>query len=382
MANFHGVQTRENPNGIRPVTTVDTSPIGLAASAPAANADKFPLNEPIRIGSRRDLAGIGAEGFAPLALDSIFKQGGAEVVFVRTEESTANDLSNIIGGVDNNSGDYEGIYAFKAAESKIGIRPRIFISEHSQHKAVADALVSVADSLRGYAYVDGQDTNDADAIAYRKQFGSKRIRIHDPAVITTFNGVEIVASVSPFLAGARAALDHQRGWWWSLSNFELKGVQGTTRPIDYIPDDPNSRAQYLNANNVATIIQRNGFRTWGNRGCANDPKWEFESIVRANDIISNSIDLNLSRWAVDRPINRAFFEDVAGSVNAYIAYLKSIGAVLGGKCWVDWEKSSPSRMSNGETYFAYDLTVPAPAEHIGIEYLHVEDYYQTLLGAA
>lgn len=70
---------------------------------------------------------------------------------------------------------------------------------------------------------------------------------------------------------------------------------------------------------------------------------------------------------------------MAKSVNAYLVYLVSLGAILGGKCWVDWDKSTETRLANGEAYFAYDLTVPAPAELIGVEYLHVTDYYRALV---
>ncbi|OQX16158.1 MAG: hypothetical protein BWK73_04660 [Thiothrix lacustris] len=383
MSNFHGVATRRNPDGVRPITTLSTSAIGLPITAPNADVGKFPYHKPVRVASLRDAALLGVAGTGLKSLDALFKQGYAECVVVRVPEPTAGNLGDVIGGVDVTSGDYEGISALLTAEAEIGVRPRILIAPYfSHHKSVGDALVGVADKLRGYVYADGPDTTDAAAIQLRNEYGSERIRIHDPAVKTVFNGDEIVMPVSPFLAGARAALDQQRGWWWSLSNFELKGVTGTTRPSVYIPDDPTSRAQYLNANNVATIIKRNGYRCWGNRGCSNDPAWEFESIVRANDIISNSIDNNLSRWAVDRPINRAFFENVAKSVTAYLAYLQSIGAVLGGRCWVDWAKGTETRMANGEAYFAYDLTVPAPAEHIGLEYLHVTDYYRALIGVA
>lgn len=380
MTNFHGVKTTENPDGIRPVSTVNTSPIGLPGTAPGADPVAFPLNTPVRVANRREAAFLGTDGTLPISIDAIFKQGYAEIVVVRVDEAAAGDLGNVIGGYDANSGDYTGINALLTAESELGVRPRILIAPYfSQHKAVADALLYVADQLKGYVYADGPDTNNADAIAYRNEFGNKRIRVHDPMVKSQYNGEDVVMPVSPFLAGARAALDTQRGWWWSLSNFELKGVTGTSRAMPYLPEDPSSGVQYLNANDVATLVKRSGFKCFGNRGCSDDPKWAFESVVRANDIISNSIDSNLARWAIDRPINRAFFEDVAKSVQAYLGYLQSIGAILGGTCWVDWDKSTTTVMANGEAYFAYDLTVPAPAEHIGIEYLHVSDYYNAVV---
>lgn len=378
---FHGVISKENPDGIRPVDTVNTNAVGIVGTAPGADPDKFPYHTPVRVSSRRMLAGIGADGTLPRAMDGVFKQGGAECVLIRVPEPAPNDLSNIIGGIDDTSGDFEGIYALKAARSEIGITPRIIVAPGFSHmKAVADALIDIANTNRGYVYADGGDTNNADAINYRKQFGSDRIRIHDPSVKTTFNGQEILLPVSAMLAGARAVLDDQFGWWWSLSNFELKGVQGTSRPIDYAYNDPNSTTQYLNRERVATMIlaEGGGWKCFGNRGCASDPKWEFESIRRANDIIADSLDRSLTRWAPDRPMSIGHVESVLTSINAYIESL--IGtAILGGRVWLDKEKNTKTTLSQGSLFIGRDLTVPAPNEHTEIEYLHTEDYYEVLL---
>ena len=380
----YGVSSKQSEDGFRPVQQVNASAVGMVGDAPEADDSLWPYNTPIRVAGERDLKGIGAGGTLPRALNAALKQGGAEIVVVRTAPSTANDLSNIIGGIDNASGDFEGIYALKAARSEIGVTPRIIVTPGYSHmKAVADAMINVADANRGYVYADGPDTNNADAINYRKEFGSDRIRIHDPSVKTNFNGDEILLPISAMLAGARAVMDQEKGWHWSLSNAILKGVLGTSRPIDFAYNDPNCVARYLIENRVATVAlaEGGGYKTIGNRGCASDPAWEFESIRRANDIIADSIDRSLSRWAPDRPLNRAFFEAVATTVTSYCAELQSDQKILGGRVWVDWDKTTPATMAAGKARFGRDLTVPAPAEDIEIEYLHTTDYYDAVIGS-
>ncbi|SMG64242.1 phage tail sheath protein, partial [methanotrophic bacterial endosymbiont of Bathymodiolus sp.] len=124
-----------------------------------------------------------------------------------------------------------------------------------------------------------------------------------------------------------AKSDAERGFWWSPSNREIRGLMGTVRSVDFALGDTNARANFLNENEVATIIQKNGFRLWGNRSCSADPKWAFLSVRRTADMINESL-LRAHMWAVDRNISKTYIEDVLEGVNAYLRYLRTLGIVV------------------------------------------------------
>jgi len=396
---LHGVEVVQIDDGPRPIQTVRSSVIGLVGTAPNADATAFPLNTPVLIAGNRveaaklDTLGSG-EGTLPDAIDAIFDQTGAVVVVIRVEEGVdaAATLANIIGGVDAATGAYEGVHAFLAAESVIGFAPRIlcvpgFTSERPEDPVtpgtylanpVVSELLGIADRLRAVIIADGPDSNDADAIAWAGDFGSKRVYVVDPGV-KVLDGTAIVSQpASARVAGIIAKSDAERGFWWSPSNREVYGILGTTRPVDFALGDANCRANLLNEQNVATIIRQDGYRLWGNRTLSSDPVWAFLSVVRTADMINESL-LRAHLWAVDRNITKTYFEDVVAGVNAYLSHLKQIGAILGGKCWADPDLNTPEQLAAGKVYFDFDFTPPTPAEHVTFRSRLVNDYFEEVI---
>jgi len=65
---------------------------------------------------------------------------------------------------------------------------------------------------------------------------------------------------------------------------------------------------------------------------------------------------------------------VVEGVNAYLRYLKNIGAILGGQCWADPELNSPDQVEQGKVTFDFDFTPPYPAEHITFRSRMVNGY--------
>ena len=381
----HGVRVVELDIGSRPIATVESAVIGIVGTAPDADATAFPLNEPVLvIGDRKQAALLGTTGTLPQAMDEILDQTTPFIVVVRvaTVADAAQQKANVIGGVDANTGVYTGLQALLGAKSITGVEPRILIAPaFSADASVAAELVAMVEKLRAFAYLDGPNTTDAAVIDFVKNFGSRRAEVIDPWVVAfdSATATEVVRAPSAYAAGLRAKMDLEKGFWWSKSNQVIQAMLKTARPIDFKMGEPTTRANLLNKNHVTTIIREGGFRLWGSRTTElNDPKWAFEPVVRTSDLIADSIQRGLM-WAVDRPINGAFLEDVAASVNGYIKHLVDIGALIGGHCWVDPEKNAPDQLSQGKAYFQYDFTVPAPAEQIGIDAINVSDYYAGIL---
>lgn len=384
---LHGVEVIEVSSGPRTIRTAKSAVIGVVGTAPDADSSLFPLNTPVLIiGNRTEAAKLGLTGTLPEAVNAIFDQIGALVVVVRVAEGVDSDetTTNIIGGVDSETGQYLGLQAFLSSESITHVTPRILIAPHYTHdrpegnaNPVVTAMIPIAERLRGVIVADGPNTTDQDAITWRTDWGSSRVFIVDPWV-KSYNDVEKSVPASPYVAGLIAKIDNEQGFWWSPSNQVVNGIVGTVRPVDFALGDPNTRANFLNENEVATIIRQDGYRLWGNRTCSSDQKWAFLSVRRTADLIHDSL-LRAHLWAVDRNINRTYLDDVKESVNAYLAHLKAIGAVLGGECYPDPDLNTPANIAQGKVYFDFDFTPPYPAERISFRSHLINDYIKELL---
>ena len=384
---LHGVEVTEISSGPRTIRTTKSSILGLIGTAPDADNTVFPLNKPVLIvGSRREAAKLGATGTLPMAINGIFDQIGAMVIVIRVEEGAdeAETIANIIGSVDAQTGDYKGVQAFLSAESIVHAAPRILIAPgfthqrpNNQANPVISSMLAIADRLRAVIIADGPNTNDQDAISWRNDFGNARVYVVDPWV-KIFTGHEEVVPPSPYVAGLIARSDNENGFWWSPSNQEIYGIVGTARPVDFTLGDANCRANFLNENEVTTIIHQEGYRLWGNRSCASDPKWAFLSVRRTADLINDSL-LRAHLWAVDRNITRTYLDDVVESVNSYLAHLKALGAILGGQCYPDPELNTPANIAQGKVYFDFDFTPPYPAERIVFRSHLINDYIKELI---
>ncbi|OHU87844.1 MULTISPECIES: phage tail sheath subtilisin-like domain-containing protein [Pseudoalteromonas] len=327
----------------------------------------------------------GLKGSLVPAIDGIFDQVGAVVIVVRVADGDeATVTNNIIGGVDS-EGAYTGMQAFLGAESVVGVAPRILIAPGYTHQKngteknpVVTDMVGIAERLRAVIIADGPSTDDNAAKAYRKDFGSRRVFVVDPAVRVFRDGQSVVEPASSRVAGMIAKSDNDRGFWWSPSNTNMNGIVATERPIDFQLGDPNARANLLNENEVATIIRQNGFKLWGNRTCSDDPKWAFLSVVRTADMINDSL-LRAHMWAVDRNITKTYIEDVTQSVQSYLDSLKAQGAIIGGQIWADADLNTPENIQAGKVYFSFDFTPPTPAEHITFKSILTNNYLEEIV---
>jgi phage tail sheath protein FI len=290
--------------------------------------------------------------------------------------------ADIIGGVDETSGDYEGVWQFLASKTSLRLQPRILLAPGFTHQktgnlrnGVVAQLDVIATRLGAIVLADAPNTTDEAAVAYRQDWGSARIYVLDPFVKFTgpVTGLPVSLPYSTVMAGVIAATDAEFGFWASPSNKLIKGIIGVDRPIEFALNDPNCRANYLNENEVTTIVYEEGYRTWGNRTTSDDPKFAFLNQRRAADIIQESI-LFAHLWAVDRNITKGYVESVVGGVNDYLRYLKSIGAVLGGNAWADPDINTPSVISQGQLFIDFDYTVPFVAERITFRAHLVNNY--------
>lgn len=377
---LHGVEVLEIDTGARPIETVRSSVIGIVGTAPRADETAFPLNTPVMIaGSRSEAAKLlknagDDDGTLPDALDSIFDQAGAVVIVVRVEKNddAQQQMANVVGGVDSNTGAYTGVHALLGAESKTGAAPRILIAPGFTHQRTADTknavvaeLQGIAERMRAVVIADGPNTTDEAAQQHAQQIGSPRVYVVDPWVRKLDStGKTVDAPPSACVAGLIAKTDNDSGFWVSPSNKPINGIVGVSRPVDFVLGDANARANLLNGNHVATIIRQDGYRLWGNRTTAkSDKKWMYLSVRRTADMINDSL-LRNHLWAVDRNITKTYLQDVTEGVNAYLRHLANIGAIINGRCWADPDLNTPDQIMQGRVYIDFDFSASYPAEHI------------------
>lgn len=339
-----------------------------AATSLAGGVDaSFPLNTPVLVTSSRDLdAKLGADSFLGKALEAIYTQSGAVVVVVRV--GAGEDDATVAGDAT----EMTGVFALKRAQADIGYTPRILLAQYSGEGVDTTAAIkAVAESLRAVAVIGIDAVSATAATAWVTANGNDRTFAFWP----TINGGEDPA---PFIAGAIAKSDNDRGFWWSPSNIEVFGITSLDSPVDFQLGDVTSLANILNEGKVSTFIRQGGFRAWGNLTGSIDAKYQFVSVRRTADIINDSI-LRAHLWAVDRNITKTYLADVAESVNGYLASLKNQGAILGGRCWPDPDLNSPANIALGKVFFNFEFTPPYPAQTVTFRSILTNDYLSELI---
>ena len=311
------------------------------------------------------------------------EEGASVVLSFSYLDPTKILLSDVVGGV-NTDGTYKGAQCLLTAQTECKVQPRLLIAPGFTHEKpesganpVVSELLNIAERMRAIVIADCPNGTKEEAVAFRETISSSRAYIAYPWARVLKDGVIVEEPFSARIAGVIAKSDNDKGFWWSPSNNVINGIVGLSKPIDFTLGDPVCVANYLNENKVATIIQQDGFRLWGNRTTSADVKWCFISVRRTADMINDSL-LRAHLWAVDRNITKTYCENVCEGVNNYLRYLKNIGAVIGGNCWADSSLNTPDQISQGKIIFDFDFTPPYPAEHITFRSRLVGDYLEEI----
>lgn len=363
----HGVRVLEINEGVRPIRTVETSVIGLIATADDADASTFPLNTPVLVTNVRSASGkAGTTGTLARVLDAIADETSPLCVVVRVEEGAtdAETTSNVIGTVTAD-GKYTGMKALLAAQAQLGVKPRILGAPGLDTLDVATELAGTAQQLRAFAYVSAAVATKEAAVAYRDNFGQREVMVifgDFTSWNTATNQSESISSIAKAL-GLRAKLDNETGWHKTLSNVTVNGVSGMTKDIFWDLQDPNTDAGYLNSNEVTCLIRHGGFRFWGSRTASIDPLFAFENYTRTAQVLADTI-AEAHMWAVDKPMHPSLVKDIIEGINAKFRELKSNGYIIDGSAWFDEEINTAAVLKSGKLYIDYDYTPVPPLENL------------------
>lgn len=376
----HGLKVNEITEGARAILPVASAVIGIVATATAAvgapttalNA-AFPLDTPVLVTNIRKAIGqAGTAGTLKPALEAIADQTSPTVIVVRVAVATAGEnnptqdelvIGDVIDGV------YTGAKALLAAESQTGTRPRIFGAPGLDTQAVVNALVPIAQKLRGMVYAQCDGDTIVEAQDYAGDFGQRELMLLWPRFENDFAGDTVARAV-----GLRARIDEEIGWHKTLSNVVVNGATGLDRDVYWDLLDDDSDAGVLNGANIVTMIRREGFRFWGNRTLSSEPLFAFESAVRTTQILQDEIVAGLF-WAVDKPLTRVLIKDIVETINGRFRRLVGTGRLIGANAWFDPDNNPAEQLAAGKLVIDYDFTPCAPAEVIELNARITDRYY-------
>ncbi|MBM1189187.1 MULTISPECIES: phage tail sheath protein [Pseudomonas] len=369
MADYlHGVRVIELNDGTRPIRTIPTAVIGMVCTAEDADAAFFPLDTPVLITNVQTAVGkAGVKGTLAASLQAIADQTKPYTIVVRVKEGADEaETTSALIGTTTADGKYTGMKALLAAKARLGMVPRILGVPGLDSLPVATALASIAQQLRAFAYVSAWDCKTKEeVVAYRENFGAREMMVIWPDFLnfdTTTSKTTVASAVARAL-GLRAKIDQEIGWHKTLSNVPVNGVTGISADVFWDLQNPATDANYLNSNEVTTLINEGGYRFWGSRTCSDDPLFAFENYTRTAQILADTI-AEAHMWAVDKPMHASLVRDIVEGINAKFRELISQGYLIGGSCWFPDDINEKDTLKAGKLYLDYDYTPVPPLEDL------------------
>ena len=382
---FHGARVQETTDLQMAINDINSTVIGLVAVADDADEEAFPLDKPVLITRILPVLGkAGKTGSLYKSLKAISDQVSTKVIVVRVAEAAKDadgedekTQSQLIIGGSQPDGSYTGMFALLTAEQKVGVRPRILGVPMYDTEEVTAQLRVIAKQLRAfsYSYCDGCETI-AEAKDYRKTFAEREGMLIWPNFIAynpqTGENEEFPAVA--YALGLRALIDNEQGWHKSLSNVPVKNVLGITKDVFWSLQAEDSDANELNANEITTLISRDGFRFWGNR-TTDTEEYIFEVYTRTAQILADTI-AEAQFVTVDKPLTPANVKDVVSGINAKLQQLVTAERLIGASCWFDIVDNPTTSIRQGRAVIRYNYSPVPPLEDLTMIQTFTDQYYE------
>lgn len=298
-------------------------------------------------------------------------------------DPTAVDATDIVGIPASGGNPATGIYALRAAPTIPGVltKARLLAAPGFSHTlSVASALNQAASVLNGRAFVDAPNASVEAAIEYKANFAgdTDRVSVHYPNYYIdhpAVTGTLLSVPASAFLVGSQSRVDKNDGQGnphVSLSNKQIRGIAGLTRPVEHTvvnlgETNGESTAQWLNENDVMTTIREGGWRAYGNTQANGD----FLCVQRTADYILESSVLALV-WAIDKAINGpALLDQILTVVRQFLRACEAQGVLVANPSpdddndvWFPPELNTPDQTALGTAYLNFRMNPPPPLQRL------------------
>lgn len=375
----HGSRVSEVNEGTLPVRTVNSAVIGMLATGDDADPDIFPENEPVLITNVNGILGkAGDTGTLARSLERIAQQSKPYIIVVRVPEGETPEetTSNLIGGTTS-GGRYTGSKALLTSKSRFNMQPRILGAPGLDSQEVTNALVSIAQQVRGFTYASCHDCETKEeAKTYRDQFGQRELMLIYPDFDSWNTSLSITENFSAiaYALGLRAKIDEQVGWHKTLSNMVVNGPTGISKDVFWDLQDPATDAGFLNQNDITTLINNGGYRFWGNRTAEKGGYFYFESYTRTAQIIADTF-AEVMFYFIDVPLHPSVVKDMVAMINTKLRSYVTRKWLIGGEAWFDPAFNSKDELKDGKLTLDYDYTPVPPIENLMMQQRITDKYF-------
>jgi len=357
---FGIINTRPNDEPL-PVVGADFSKIAMVSTSDDADANLFPLDEPVRF-STSDTAftsklgtGYLADAVRGVAAQLGELQVAADVTVVRVAEGTASDpqqkLEQTIANMVGSGASRTGVHALRDAPSHVNATPRITIypgytawrpDVNSANPVLAE-IPAILNGLLAITVADVEDGSRDASIAARETIQSNRIMLVGTGARVyegTDNPQVVVRPMAPRIAGLFARTDHAHKGkpFHPIANQPVYGIVGPSRPIEFSLTDGAVEGQQLLAADVGIVVRGEvgvdsaiadgGFVFIGTESCEESELWSQIHQIRGADYIAVKM-MRIDRQFLGKLISADMAEAWLNSIRFMLRDHKADNDILG-----------------------------------------------------
>ena len=362
------------------VLTVDTTTL-IATTAKPALLDGYVV---------KDGATVLAEGTA-YSIDTetgmiqfVTKPTAPNIAYTYVDPAKVTE-ADIIGGYVLASNSRKGMELVKEGFTRFGADAKIVIAPGFDKTATcAAAMITLALAINAEPYIAApKGTGLSVAITGRGSAGTINFKSAEKCANYFYPHVkngDTLESLATHAAGLRMWVDVNEGYWYSISNHELRGVTGVEFALTSRADDLQSETNRLNAVGITTVFNSfgTGFRLWGNRNASwpvNSHISNFAVAYRTGNFIDESIRQAQFKY-IDRPIDDALLDTFIEDIRVYLGGCR---AIVGFRVDLDREYDLADAFSKGQVPLMYDFTPKLPAERVSNNSVMTRKYMANLV---
>lgn len=316
------------------------------------------------------------EGNAILTLNGGSVPATVKVSYTKAKPENVT-VSEIIGGVDAQTGDYKGLELVSKVFTRFRLVPGLIVCpKYSEKPEVAAIMRAKCEDINGlFSCISVVDipSEQTNAPTYssvtewktKNNYMSERQIACWPKVKLGDNTYHLSTQIAGLINTTDS--NHDDLPYKSPSNELLQMdscVNASGKEIDLGLEEAN----YLNSQGVITALNfMSGWVAWGNRTATypanTDPKDMWIPARRMFDFIGNTFIQTF--WQhTDEPMTPRLIRTIIDSFNLYLNGLQARGAILGGRIEFTENDNNLLDLMNGKLTFHVYITPPPPAEVI------------------